>query len=875
MVAPAGAGPWPQITSTLSFPLRVSCRITGTSPPGPLRCGSTTCSVKAVATAASKALPPRSRIPMPTAVAIQWVEATTPKVPSITGRVVKGLGLMLPAIVSCGGPVGVLRRLRGADKHRRPRLSRRRRQAPPGGTGTLDSLAVAIEQKQKPGRSQMPESTLEQRVAGVRALFNPRNIAIVGASDRPGNWSQRVYQSLKRFEFPGAIYAVNPRNKTVWGGETCYVSLSELPEPPDHVVVIVPGAAAVEAIIEAGKAKARSATVFSGGFGEGGDAKGRALADDLRRAIGATGIAVSGPNCMGNLAARARMMTIPDDRITTLDRGPVGIVGQSGGIVMAVHRALLARGVTTGYAVTSGNEIGLNTADYIRYLADDPDLRAIACFIESIKEPVAFRRACEYARDAGKPVVAVKIGGSEESRRAALAHTGSLAGSLQCFDAVAETIGVVRVDTLDEIVETVEYFTHAKPPKGPRLGAMTFSGGMKGLLLEAAERNGLSFPELLPETNARMSEVLGVGTSLGNPLDAGFAALSSAEAYFKGVETLLADPNIDVLILQEELPPAPRINNKIENLRHVDEIAAGADKPIAVVSMISYMYTEHTREFRAALTNLPVLHEVDKGIRAVGRAGRYGALRAQAGAAPPSIAKPDISAILKRRSPAANGFSVLHEAHSKALLRAYGIATPREQVVGSVDTAVSAAKEIGYPVVLKLVAAEVTHKSDIGGVILGIRSENELRSAYARLQQNFAKARDGAKLTQALVAQQIAGGVELVLGVQRDPEVGPVLMFGSGGVLLELTKDVSFGAVPLPPWQAKAMIERTSAGKLLKGYRGAPACDEAGVLAALSALGRLAHDLSDQVESIDINPLVALPEGQGAVALDALVVLRS
>src|SRR5262249_45666338 len=244
---------------------------------------------------------------------------------------------------------------------------------------------------------------------------------------------------------------------------------------------------------------------------------------------------------------------------------------------------------------------GLNMADYIRYLADDADIRAIACFIESIKEPQAFRTACEYARDAGKPVIAVKIGGSEESRRAALAHTGSLAGSLQGFGAVAETIGVVRVDTLDEIVETVEYFTHAKPPRGPRLGAMTFSGGMKGLLLEAAERNGLSFPPLLPETNTKVSEVLGVGTSLGNPLDAGFAALSSPEAYCRGIEVLLQDPNIDVLLVQEELPPQPRLNNKVENLRQVDEMVVRADKPIAVISMISYMFTEHTREFRGAL----------------------------------------------------------------------------------------------------------------------------------------------------------------------------------------------------------------------------------------------------------------------------------
>jgi acetyltransferase len=410
---------------------------------------------------------------------------------------------------------------------------------------------------------------------------------------------------------------------------------------------------------------------------------------------------------------------------------------------------------------------------------------------------------------------------------------------------------------------------------------MTFSGGLKGLMLEAAERHGLSFPPLAPETLAKVGEVLGVGTSLGNPLDAGFAALSSAEAYFKCIEILRADPHIDVVLLQEELPPQPRTNNKIENLLQVERmVAESPSPPIAVVSMISYMFTEHTRAFRARLPNLPVLQEVDKALKAVGAAGRYGALRAQAAAAAPApsegarAGKPNIASVLRRRSRTADGLSVLNEADSKELLRAYGIRTPREMIAGSADTAIMAAKDIGYPVVLKLLAAEVQHKSDIGGVILNIRSDNELRSAYARLGQNLARAVRGAKLEQAIVAEQVIGGVELALGVQRDPEVGPVVMFGSGGINLELHRDVAFGAVPLPLWQAKAMIERTTAGKLLKGYRGMPAGDEGSVLASLIALGRLAHDLGDQVESIDINPVVALPDGQGAVALDALVVLR-
>jgi acetyltransferase len=244
-------------------------------------------------------------------------------------------------------------------------------------------------------------------------------------------------------------------------------------------------------------------------------------------------------------------------------------------------------------------------------------------------------------------------------------------------------------------------------------------------MLEAAERNGLSFPALMPETNARLSEVLGVGTSLGNPLDAGFAALSSPEAYFRCVELLLTDPNIDVLILQEELPPAPRLNNKVENLKVVDRMVAnGTGKPVAVVSMISYMFTEHTKSFRAELKHLPVLQEVDRAIKAVGRAGRYGALRALEQQQPSTTAardeKPDVAPILCRHTSAGDGLSVLNEADSKALLRAYGIAAPRERIAANVEDAVRAANDVGYPVVLKVLSADVTHKSDIGGIILGI-----------------------------------------------------------------------------------------------------------------------------------------------------------
>ena len=726
----------------------------------------------------------------------------------------------------------------------------------------------------------MSQAKKPDYTACIDALLKPRNIAIVGASDRPGNWAGGVFRSLSRLSFGGKIYPVNPRNETVWGGLKCYPSLADLPEKPDHVVIVVPGPAAIETVREAGKAGARSAQIFSSGFGEGGDPKGRALGEELAKAILESGMAVAGPNCMGNFVA-GHQMTASDDRVTDLKGGPVAVFGQSGGIVMAIVRALRGRALYPNYGLTTGNEIGLTTADYIRYFAQDPSVRVMSCFIESIKDPDDFRAACKIAQQAGKPIVALKIGGSEASRAAALAHTGSLAGSLSCFDAVAGALGVIRVDTLDQMVETVEYLAHAKPPKGVRAGAITFSGGLKGLILEAAERNQIAFPELAPETTQKLSEILGVGTSLGNPLDAGFAAISSAEAYFKCVDIMQADPNIDVLFVQEELPSVARANNKVENLKTVDrKVGEGSlPKPIAVLSMVSYMYADYSREFRAALPHLPILHEVDKALKAVHTAGLYGMRLASLSDDQPRLTQKrdasQMNSILTQAQASADGRRILDEAQSKKLLALYGIEAAPEHVATSAEAAVSAAEAIGYPLVLKLISPQIQHKSDVGGVLIGLKDAAAVREGFARIKDNLARHAPQAQFDGVIVARMISGGIELVLGVQRDPEVGPVVMFGTGGVLLELHKDVSFGPVPLQLDQARAMIAKTKAAHLLQGYRGSPASDAEQIARTLVAVSELAHDLGDEIESIDINPYVALPKGQGAWALDGLVVLRA
>jgi acyl-CoA synthetase (NDP forming) len=731
-----------------------------------------------------------------------------------------------------------------------------------------------------------------RRRAKVDALLNPKNIVILGATDRPGNWAARVWRNLKRYDFPHPIYPFNPGRDAVWDTR-CYRDFAELPERPDHLVVLIPAHAVPDALADAAKAGARSATVMTSGFDEAHSQEAAELTIRLRRVIADTGLAVSGPNCLGNLHAPAQLMTMPDDRPQKVTRGPVAIIGQSGGIAMAIKRTLEERGVDTGSAITSGNETGLTTADYIAYFAGLPETKVIVSYLESVRDADSFLSACRTARAAGKPVVVVKLGTSDDGREAALAHTGRLAGSMEAFDAVAGAAGVMRVRNLDAVVETVEYLVHAPLPRGAGLGAITFSGGLRGMLLDAAEAHGLKFSTLSPETIRRLESLVSVGTIIGNPLDAGFTALTSQDAYLRSIETLLADPGIDTLLLQEELPRASGTERKESNLRAVNEIAARAGKPIAFVTMISHGLTDYSRSLRANLPNVAFLQEIDKSLAATRSVIDYATKVSNAmirhgrpsGGHPYS---PSPKVFMGRRDrpgdDGAENFPVqpnrrvakmlarsgpLSEVESKTLLKAYGIAAPKEGMAESEREAVAISKKIGFPVVAKAVSADLSHKSDIGAVKLNLRSAKDVRAAFVELTK-IAK-RAGIVLDGVLIAEQASDGVELVLGVHRDPEMGPVILFGAGGVGLELHRDVALGALPLDEQAATALIARTRVAKLIDGYRGQSALDKKALVRALMGLSQFAMDAGRRLQSVDVNPF--LLRRRGGLALDALVVL--
>lgn len=694
---------------------------------------------------------------------------------------------------------------------------------------------------------------MESPVALVEALLAPKNVAIVGANDRPGSWSQRTWENLRRYGFPGAVYPVNPRRSEIWG-VPCSASLDELPEPPDHVAILVPPQAVAGVLREAARAGARSATIFTAGIGDANDPRGAPLGREVARAIAETGLAVCGPNCMGNLCARTRTVTLNDSRPLELARGPVAMVGQSGGVMLFTAHALQDRCIDTGYIVTSGNELGLTTADYVASFAADPDVRVVVSYLEGIRDASAFRSACAAAQRARKHVVVLKLGRSPAGRAAALAHTGALAGDVDAFDAVLGELGVIRVETPDDVVETVEALLYCSDLRGSRLAALTLSGAFRGLLLDLADRRGVTF------TTA---------------VDGGFDILQSQETYLHSIAALDADPNVDLVLVQEELPREELPARPVRYMTAADELAATrATKPLAYVSLVSYGQTEFSRELRRKLPHLAIFQEAGRALDAIAKLARCAEMERLAASRDETVAHPEAAAIEERlRRRAASAAVALDEAASKELLRAYGIALLQEEVVACDLVAVErAAAAIGDPVVLKAVGPNLLHKSDAGAIALDVRGAGERRDAFERIVRSVKSAGVG-PIDGILVAPYVTGGIEAVAGLHRDPEVGIVAMVGTGGVLLELVRDVAFAAPPITRAKAADMIERTRLARLLDGYRGAGPFDRRALVGTLVALGWLATDLGDVIESVDINPFFVRQKSMGGAALDALVVL--
>ena len=681
------------------------------------------------------------------------------------------------------------------------------------------------------------------------------------------------------------MYPVNPNHERIWGVE-CYPDLRSLPTVPDHLVVMRAAASVPGILREAAGMGTRSATLYATGFSEAGTDAGRTLEAELREAIEDTGLAISGPNCLGNLSARARLLTLPDDRIEELVPGPVAMVGQSGTTTPGIARTLMDRGIDVSYVITSGNETGLITADYIRYFVTDPEVRLIFCLVEAVRRAEDFLAACRDARDADKPVVVLKMGVSEGGRRAALSHTGSLAGRVEAFDAVAGPAGVIRVESADGAVNVIDMLLHASEPRGENVGGLVYSGGVRGLAEDAADRHQVPLPEFAPETRVRLRELLGEAQPISNPLDGnGYLTNRPLDDALKVVEAVYNDPGVDMVVFQEDLPPHEGANDAnrrraarvLATMEAIDKQFLGADrKPFALISPASYDLTHFSRSARQRFPHMACLNEPERAFRAIRAVMDYRRRCREAEAAKATAPAADVTArveTLRKRTVDADAPFPLTEPESKELVGAFGIPLIEEGLARTEDEAKDLAERIGYPVVVKGVAADLTHKSDAGAVRVNVGDAAAMQEACRDIMRNVAAYDPGIRLEGWLVARMAPPGLELVLGMQRDPEMGAVIMFGAGGVWLELVKDVAFGPPGISREGAARLIDSTRAGRLLEGYRGEGPYDRDAAIDALVALGRLAAAAGDVVESLDINPFVLYSKGAGGLALDALAVI--
>jgi acyl-CoA synthetase (NDP forming) len=700
----------------------------------------------------------------------------------------------------------------------------------------------------------------------VRQLFNPRSVALIGATDK-SRWSWSIFGNLQLHGFAGPVYLVNPRGIPVHG-QPSYARVADLPGPVDLAFVMVPTSAVLSVLAEVADAGIPSVVLLTSGFAEVGAAGAeleRQVVDLARR----RGLTILGPNGNGyiNAAAAITPYGLPIDK--PLLSGPVGVVLQSGALASSVLTFAQSRNVGVSLLVSMGNESMVSMTDVMRYLIDDEATRVIALFIESVRRPDEFLALAREALAKGKPVVAIKVGRSQAGARVARAHTGSLVGDDAVVDAVFRQNGVIRVDSLEDLIITAGLLAETGPLPGSRFGFITASGGASEIIADRAEDEGIEIPEFAADTVERLRRVVPEFAATQNPVDVTGYILINRDLMRNALAAVQDDPGLDALVLVSDLPrtappdPAP----VIEMFRHSSEALRHTAKPLIVMGNTLTDITPFGRDV-ASQTGYPgVLGGIHHGLTALGRAVRWSALYRSAvqdaAAAPPSRTEPELAL------PDQVGSS-WSEHRAARFLAAHGIPVVPSALVTSPDQAADTAAAVGYPVVVKLAADGIEHKSDIGGVKIGLGRAAEVRAAYADVVAAGRAA--GADVQGALVQPQRAGGIELLVGVVTDPAWGQVLAVGLGGVWVEILADTALSVLPVDRAGVLRALRSLRGARLFDGPRGTAKADLDAVADAITAVADLAGRLGDRLEALEINPL--LVRGSQVEALDALITWR-
>lgn len=683
-------------------------------------------------------------------------------------------------------------------------------------------------------------------------------MAVVGASEKEG-FGGDTCKNIISYASLDHVYFVNPGRDEVFG-QKCYKSLAELPENIDMVVVCTPQRIVPAVLKDAWEKGARGAVVYASGYSEVGTSEGRKAEKELIELCKKLDMALMGPNCGGfvNYVANTHAFAFISEKRDR--RGGVGIVSQSGQLCLSL---MDSPNMKFSYAISAGNSSVVTMEDYLHFLVDDDDTKVVGLYLEGVTQPSRFVDALKKAALKRKPIVVLKAGRSEKGSQVAASHTGSLSGADRMYDAIFKKFGVIRVNDMEELLATTQIFsTLPELPKQPTFASLCFSGGETGMCADLGEAFEISYPDFTPKTIARLGELLPSYASPANPLDTTATISYDADVYADTLQAVMDDPNVGLVIIGYTLLmdiADPCIHYMTQGIEKV--VANGRTKPMV---MLSFLENTRNSEYRERLEKLgvPILPPPVYGFAALKYLKEY--LEYDPKAHTLELAVPEFPQETKVRT--------LSEFDSMQLLKEYAITVPQGAVATDGDHAVEVARQVGYPVVLKIASADIPHKSDMGGVKLGLMDDNAVKNAYDQIMVNVREKAPGAKVDGVFVQHMLEPGLEAIIGVNNDPQFGPAILCGLGGIFVEIFNDTALVPAPFGKTEALAMVRQLKALPLFEGYRGKAVLDIEAFANTIAQVAKLAADHKDTIRELDINPVFIYEKGKGVCAADALVI---
>lgn len=696
-------------------------------------------------------------------------------------------------------------------------------------------------------------------IESLRPFFNPLGVAVIGASSNPSKLSFGILENLKQYGYSGKIYPVNPKSDAILG-LPCFPDILSVPDPIDLAVVVLPANFAPQVLRDCAQSGIKAVTIISGGFKEVGD-EGRALEEECLAIARENGIRIIGPNCVGTMDLYSGLNTTFIRGVP--DKGGIGFLSQSGAICGGVVDYVKGKGVGFSHFISMGNELDVTETDMIAYLGEDDHVKVIAGYIEAIEDGERFIEVVTEVSKK-KPVVLLKAGRSQAGARAVSSHTGSIAGSHAAYQAAFMQSGVIEVNTVSELFDVSLAFDKQPLPVGKRTAIITNSGGPAALASDALAAHSFELADLSDETKDKLRAILNPSAQVSNPVD----MLGGAEPheYENALKAVVQDANVDNVLTI--LVPTSLVDPR-DIARSI--LAACNNQPKTSLSVIfgDESIAEPRKILHAGNTPMYIFPETPAAV--LGAMARYKDWKNKPASEPwkaPQYQREVAGQLLERNQT----HSSVGEADTRPILKAYGIPVVEGEFASSGSMAASIAEKMGFPVVMKIVSPEILHKSDMGGIRLDISDQESVLTAFYEMVEDVQRKMPKAHIEGVLIERMATKGSEVIIGMKRDPSFGPLMMFGLGGIYVEMFKDVGFCISPSSRNEVLAMIHSTRAGQLLAGLRGQTAADVDAIVEIVLRMADLARDFP-QIQEMEINPLRVYEEGQGALALDGRIIL--